>query len=381
VSFAAWEERFTGAASGDLPRVSPDDPAQIQYTSGTTGAPKGALLHHRGLVTNAGYVWRRAGVGRGAIFASAMPLFHTAGCAMGVLGVATCRGTLLLLQLFDPELMLEAIETHRADAVLGVPTMHLALLEHPRFAETDTSSVRLAMSGGSPVAPELVRRVESGYGCRFSTVFGQTELSPIVTETSPDAPDEERLETSGQPLWNVEVKIAGLDGRPLPLGEQGEICARGYQAMLGYFDRPDETAATIDAEGWVHTGDLGTLDANGCLRVTGRLKDMIIRGGENVYPAEIELALFEHPQVADAVVVGIPDDRWGERVAAVVRPADPAAPPAAADLHAFCRASLAPHKTPVEWWLADAFPLTGSGKVRKFAVAEAIAARAYEPLA
>ncbi len=379
-SFADWPERFDAAVSGTLPEVRPGDAAQIQYTSGTTGFPKGALLHHRGLVTNARYIWRRAGVAPGATLVSAMPLFHTAGCGMGVLGAANLRATYVLLQLFDPELMLVALERHRAEVVMGVPTMHLALLEHPRFAETDTSSVRVAMVGGSSVPPELVRRVERAYGCGLSTVYGQTELSPIVTQTSPDDPELERTETAGRRLWNVEVQIVDLAGNVVPLGEQGEICARGYQRMLEYFDLPDLTAETIDADGWLHTGDLGTLDERGYLRVTGRLKNMIIRGGENVYPAEIERVLFEHPQVADAVVVGVADEHWGERIAAVVRPADPGAPPEAASLHAFSRERLAPYKTPVEWWLAESFPLTGSGKVRKFEVVEAIARGVYAPL-
>ena len=381
-SFARWPERFgERAPAGELPAVRPGDGAQIQYTSGTTGFPKGALLHHRGIVTNSRYIWLR-GEGRvGGTILSAMPLFHTAGCAMGVLGCANLRATYAMLQLFDPELMLGAIDRHRPDVVTGVPTMLLALLEQPRFAATDTSSVRVVMSGGATVPPELVARVERELGCRFTTVYGQTELSPVVTQTSPSDAERDRACTSGRPLWNVEVKLVDLAGEIVPVGEQGEICARGYQEMLEYFDLPEKTAETIDADGWLHTGDLGRLDERGYLEVTGRLKDMMIRGGENIYPAEIEQALFAQPQVADVAVVGVPDPVWGERVAAVIRPADPAAPPAAAELHAYCRERLAPHKTPVDWFVADEFPLTGSGKVRKFEVQERIAAGAYAPLA
>jgi acyl-CoA synthetase (AMP-forming)/AMP-acid ligase II len=380
--FEDWQRVFReGPVAGrELPAVAPGEPAQIQYTSGTTGFPKGALLHHRGLVTNARYIWIRGeGRDRGT-FVSAMPLFHTAGCAIGVLGGAHLRATYLLLQRFEPGLMLEAVERHQAEAILGVPTMLIAVLDHPRFGETDVSSIRIAMSGGASVPSELVRRVEDAFSCRFTTVYGQTELSPIVTQTSPHDNDDDRTQTVGRPLWNVELKIADLAGAIVPVGEQGEICARGYQTMLEYFDLPDRTSQTIDSDGWLHTGDLGRLDSRGYLQITGRLKDMIIRGGENIYPAEIEQALFSHPQIADLVVVGVPDPQWGERIAAVVRPSDPADPPDASTLHIFCRQVLAPHKTPTDWYVADAFPLTGSGKIKKHEVKEQIAAGAYEPL-
>jgi acyl-CoA synthetase (AMP-forming)/AMP-acid ligase II len=373
-SLARWYERFgERAPARELPDVRPGDAAQIQYTSGTTGFPKGALLHHRGLVTNARYIWIRGeGRERGTIV-TAMPLFHTGGCAMAVLGCANLRATLILLQLFDPELMLAAIERHRPDVVTGVPTMLIAMLEHPRFAETDVGSVRVAMSGGATVPPELVTRVEREFGCRFTTVYGQTELSPVVTQTSPGDDERDRVQTAGCPLWNVEVKLVDLAGNVVPVGEQGEICARGYQRMLGYFDLPEKTAETIDADGWLHTGDLGRLNARGYLEVTGRLKDMIIRGGENIYPAEIEQVLFAHPQVSDVAVVGVPDPVWGERLAAVVRPADASAPPQAAELHSYCRERLAPHKTPRHWEIVDAFPLTPSGKIQKYVLRETLA--------
>ncbi len=381
-SFADWPSTFAQrpATPRELPTVSPGDAAQIQYTSGTTGFPKGALLHHRGLVTNARYIWLRGeGTPRGTLL-SAMPLFHTGGCAMCVLGCAHLRARYVLMHLFDPELMLAAIDRHRPQIVTGVPTMLIAMLDHPRLCDTDLSSVEVVMSGGSMVPPELVRRIERDFGCRFTTVFGQTELSPVLTQTSPHDEERDRLQTAGLPLWNAEVQIVDLAGNVVPIGEQGEICARGYQSMLEYFELPERTAETIDAHGWLHTGDLGRLDERGYLQITGRLKDMVIRGGENIYPAEIEQELFTHPQVADVAVVGVPDPVWGERVAAVVRPADPSDPPACATLHAYCRARLAPHKTPVDWYLADEFPLTGSGKVMKFQLQEQIAAGAYERL-
>jgi fatty-acyl-CoA synthase len=379
--FSNWHETFTVRVTRDeLPVVAPGDAAQIQYTSGTTGFPKGALLHHRGIVTNARYIWLRGEAPQHATIVSAMPLFHTSGCAMGILGTAHLRGTFVMLQLFDPELMLATIDAHKPEIVVGVPTMLIAMLDHPSLHETDTSSVRVVMSGGSMVPPELVRRIEHGFDCRFTTVFGQTELSPVLTQTSPHDDERDRMETAGLPLWNAEVRIVDRTGNVVPIGEQGEICARGHQCMLEYFELPERTAETIDADGWLHTGDLGRLDERGYLQITGRLKDMIIRGGENIYPAEIEQELFTHPQVADVVVVGVPDHVWGERVAAIVRPADASNPPVSATLRAFCRERLAPHKTPVDWYAADEFPLTGSGKVMKFLIQERIAADAYERL-
>lgn len=381
--FADWQRlvREAPGAARDLPEVSPGDGAQIQYTSGTTGFPKGALLHHRGLVTNAWYIGQRGQLPDRGTIVSAMPLFHTAGCGMGVLGSAHQRATYVLLQAFDPELMLASIDRHRPEAVLGVPTMQIALLAHARFTSTDMSSVKVAMSGGSSVPPELVHRVEQAFGCGFTTVYGQTELSPVVSQTSPDDSLADKAETVGRPLWNVEVKIVEpATGAVVPISTEGEICARGYQQMLEYFDMADRTAETVDQDGWVHTGDLGWLDARGYLRVTGRLKDMIIRGGENVYPVEIEQVLFAHPKVAEAVVVGVADPGWGERIAALVVPAEPNDPPTATELRALCRSRLAPHKTPADWYVAETFPLTGSGKVQKFRVQELIAQGGYRPL-
>jgi fatty-acyl-CoA synthase/long-chain acyl-CoA synthetase len=239
----------------------------------------------------------------------------------------------------------------------------------------------VAVSGGASVPPALVARVEQAFGCGFSTVFGQTELSPIVTQTSPDDSTADKADTTGRPLPNVEVKVVDPQtGEVVPVGVQGEVCARGYSQMIEYFDQPERTAETVDADGWLHTGDLGTMDARGYLAITGRLKDMIIRGGENVYPAEIEQLLFTHPQVAEVAVVGVPDERWGETVAAVLRLRQPDDVPTVADLRAFCRGALAPHKTPSAWYVTDAFPLTGSGKTQKFRVQELVADGTYQRL-
>jgi fatty-acyl-CoA synthase len=368
--FADWPDVVQAHdAGGVLPEVAPGDPAQIQYTSGTTGFPKGALLHHRGLVTNARFMIDRTQLPERGAQVSAMPLFHTAGCAMGVLGSAHRRATYVLCQLFEPTLVLTAVQD--GDLLAGVPTMLIALLNHPELDRFDLSRLSTVLSGGSPVPPELVHEVEQRLGVRFTSVFGQTELSPVVTQTSPDDSLEDKATTAGRPLPQVEVAVRDLTGDVVPCGQPGEVCVRGYQAMLGYFDMPERTAETVDADGWVHTGDLGVLDDRGYLRITGRLKDMIIRGGENIYATEIEQVLYTHPGVRDVAVVGLPDPTWGEIVGAVfVAHADEV--PDAAELHAFCRLHLAPHKTPVRWFATAELPLTGSGKIQKFRLRDQI---------
>lgn len=380
--FAALGAVPAGTVAPDLPSVAPDDPAQVQYTSGTTGFPKGALLRHRGIANNARFTAERCEVPEGAGWVNPMPLFHTGGCVLGALGAIWRRAHHVLVHHFDPTLVLELVHEHRPYIMGGVPTMLIAMMEHPRFAEFDLSSLEAVISGGASVPPELVRRIESSLGVRFSIVYGQTETSPVITQTRlDDSPDDKAL-TVGRPLPQTGCRVVDpATGEVVPIGTDGEICTRGYLTMEGYFEMPEATADTIDADGWLHTGDLGRMDARGYVTVTGRLKDLVIRGGENVYPAEIEQALFEHPAVGDAAVLGLPDDRWGEVIAAVVRPLDPQAPPAAADLHAWCRERLAAHKAPQHWFVADAFPLTGSGKVQKFVLREQAEKGALERLA
>jgi acyl-CoA synthetase (AMP-forming)/AMP-acid ligase II len=381
VSFADWDEfRASGAAGERLPRVDPRSPAQIQYTSGTTGRPKGAVLHHRGIVNNARLTYLdRLGLGPGIVQLSPMPLFHTAGCAMAVLGSIACEGTLVLPPYFDPGLVLELAEAERAQCMLGVPTMLIAYIDHPRFGATDVSSVRCVVTGGAVVPPALVRRVEDAFGARLSIVFAQTESSPVITQTALDDTDEDRVTTLGRPLAHTEVKVVDVrGGEPVGPDVVGEICTRGYHVMTGYFDDPEATAAAIDADGWLHTGDLGSMDARGYFRIGGRLKDMIIRGGENIYPREIEQVLFEHEDVADVAVLGVPDATWGEQVAAFIRPAAGRAPEPDA-LFAYCRERLAPFKTPRHWRILDEFPLTPSGKVQKYVLREQFVAGPSEP--
>lgn len=374
---------------GTLPPVSPDGPAQVQYTSGTTGRQKGAVLHHMGLVTNASFVATRAGLDRGVLVCP-FPLFHTAGSGLGVLGCATTLSTLVLPLAFDPETVLGAIERERGEVLYGSPTMQIALLEHLESSRHDVSSLRVSVCGGAPVPPSLVRRVEEGFGCDSLTIYGQTELSPVVTQTTVEDSSEDRVNTVGRPLWQVELRIAdpadddtlpiGAGGETLPVGAEGEVQARGYQRMIGYLDMPGATAQTITADGWLRTGDLGTMDERGFVRITGRLKDMIIRGGENVYPVEVEARLLEYPAVSDVAVFGVPDPKWGEVVAAAVRLREGHVKPSASELRAHCRAKLAPQKAPTMWFLCPAFPLTASGKVQKFRLREEVSANNLDRL-
>ncbi|MEG0938685.1 MAG: AMP-binding protein [Comamonas sp.] len=369
---ADWRNLLEKNASSDtvLPIVRPEDPAQIQYTSGTTGEPKGAMLRHLSLVTNGYYIASKAGLKRG-VFVSPMPLFHTSGSGMSALGCVTTRSTYVLPLVFDPELILSAIEREAGTLTLGVPTMLIAMHEQASRSSYDLSSLRTAICGGAPIPGDLLKRVETSLGCDLTPVFGQTELSPIVMQCAPDDSLEDKANSAGRPLWQVEVKIGDpAKGDPVPIGDEGEIMARGYQCMLGYYNMPEANAQAIDAENWVRTGDLGIMDERGYVRVTGRLKDMIIRGGENIYPPEIEQQLFSHPGVADVAVFGIPDPYWGEVVVAAVRASDLQSIPTVSELHAHCRAGLAPHKTPTHWFLCREFPLTGSGKVQKFKLRE-----------
>ncbi len=371
---------FAGVEKGSVRNVAPEDVCQIQYTSGTTGFPKGALLHHFGLVQNARDTVARIDPRDDEIVVHNMPLFHTTGCAVVLLGFISVGATLFLAPIFDPAMIARVIERERVTRFFGVPTMIVALIEEVVKTGRDVSSIRGVGSGGAMVAPELVRRSKEVLGSIVGIVYGQTEASPVITAVWPDDSLEDLTQTIGQPLSHVDVAILHpQSSRVCAVDEQGEICARGYLIMTGYNDNPDATAKAIDADGWLRTGDLGRMDARGFLRITGRVKEMIIRGGENLFPAEIENAMLEHDAIAEAAVVGVPDEKWGEQVACFMRPTG-SVRPSPADLKAFIRARLAPQKTPLYWIWVDAWPLTGSGKIQKFKLAEAFAAGAYEPL-
>jgi fatty-acyl-CoA synthase len=287
------------------------------------------------------------------------------------------RGTFVLLPGFDAGLLLEAFETYRGTHTLVVPTMLIAMLDHPSLTGRDLSSLQTILSGASAVSASLVHRTQQLLGCQFSILFGQTEMHGVVSQTRVSDAPEDQAETVGQPLPQLEVKIADpVSGAPAPLDQPGEICCRGYQNMLGYYAMDEETAGAIDSGGWLHMGDIGSMDERGFLKIRGRVKDMIIRGGRNIYPAEIEGVLEDHPAVANAAVIGVPDERWGERIAAVLKLRDGFTRPPVQELAGFLRAQIAPHKTPVLWAFVPHFPMTPSGKLRKFVLREQAAAGA-----
>ena len=301
-----------------------NDPAQIQYTSGTTGFPKGVLLRHGSIVNNARLWIDRVEIPDGAGWLLPLPLFHTGGCVLGVLGALDRRATLVLMPMFEPGLFLELAELERVWFANTVPTMLIAVMDHPDASRRDLSPWRSTASGGAQVPEALVRRMEEALGVDFTIVFGQTECSPLLTSTFPSDSDEDKGLTVGKPLAHTEIRIVDADTlETVPIGTSGELWARGYFTMLGYFDMPEATATTLTADGWVRTGDLAVIDERGYCRIVGRLKDMIIRGGENLFPAEIEEVLYRHPAVAEVAVVGLPDERWGEVVGAFIRPRDP----------------------------------------------------------
>ena len=348
-----WERLRADAGPRELPAVDPDGLAQIQYTSGTTAAAKGVLITHRGMALTAEAFCERERVSDGAAWVNPMPQFHTAGNVLGTLGATWACAPHVVLA-FEPGRTPPAIEDARAGLVSAAPPLVHAMLEHPAFPDTDLSSVEVVMTGGSTVEPSFVRRVEEAFGAKLSITFGMTETCGAACVTSPDDAQADREGTVGRPLPHTEVRIA----------DNGELLVRGPRVTRGYHDLPEETARAIDAEGWLHTGDLASMDERGYVRVEGRLKDMIKRGGENVAPAEVEACLAEHAAVAEAAVVGLPDERWGEVVVAYVRPAE-GAQPDVAELVAHCRERLASFKVPRRWAVVDAMPLTASGKIRR----------------
>jgi fatty-acyl-CoA synthase len=371
---------FEGEDRGRLRETIPEDIVQIQYTSGTTGFPKGALLHQKGIIQSGfDLIWRLS-ARPGDQVLNIMPLFHTAGCVLGVLGCFANGATFLLAPGYDADMLTRVLERERPDFFLGVPTMIVGLMEAAQKSRRDVTSVRSVMSGGSMVAPDLVRKARQMFQAPVQIIYGQTEASPGITLAWADDDDADLTETIGQPLPHMEVSIRSTrDNSVCAIGEQGEICCRGYNVMAGYNDNPKATAETIDAEGWLHTGDLGRMDSRGYLRITGRVKEMIIRGGENLFPVEIENAMLEHEHIVECAVVGIPDEKWGEQVACFMRAKhghrlQPVA------LKAFIRERLSPQKTPAFWVWVENWPLTGSGKIKKFALREAFQNGEYEVL-
>ena len=348
--------------------LSPDDPINIQYTSGTTGFPKGATLSHHNVLNNGFFVGELCHYTERDRVCIPVPLYHCFGMTMGNLA-CTSHGATIVLPApgFDPAATLSAVAEEKCTSLYGVPTMFIAELADPGFDNYDLSSLRTGIMAGSPCPVEVMKQVIDRMGMsEVSICYGMTETSPVSTQTRSDDSIERRVSTVGRVGPHLEVKIVDpVTGLTVPRGEPGELCTRGYSVMLGYWDQPDKTAEAIDAARWMHTGDIGVMDEDGYVSVTGRIKDMVIRGGENIYPREIEEFLYTHPDILDAQVVGVPDTKYGEELMAWIRMREGAEPLDAESLRAFCTGKLAHYKIPRYVHVVDEFPMTVTGKVRK----------------
>ncbi|HYV06788.1 MAG TPA: AMP-binding protein [Blastocatellia bacterium] len=348
--------------------LDPRDVIQMQYTSGTTGFPKGVMLTHHGIINQTHVSCLIGNLKSGERYVTAMPFFHIAGSLGAVMFAVYLGCTLIPLISFDPAKELELFDTEKATFSFNVPTMLIAMLNHPRFlaGEFDLSSLREIITGATPVPVALMEDVKRKMGADCTIVYGLTESTGTVTETIQSDSFELKSSTTGIPHPHMEIKIADpVTGEPVAFGEQGELMTRGFLVMKGYYNMPDKTAETIDAEGWLRTGDLATMNAQGYVNIVGRVKDMIIRGGENIYPAEIEEFLMRHPKIAEAQVVGVPDSFMGEEVAAVLR-LRPNETITENEIRSYCCDGISRHKVPQYIRFASVFPLTASGKVKKF---------------
>ncbi|MER8029553.1 AMP-binding protein [Streptomyces bauhiniae] len=371
----SWEEFTALGAEVAAPQLaareselSCDDPINIQYTSGTTGFPKGATLSHHNILNNGFFVGESVAYTEQDRICVPVPFYHCFGMVMANLA-ATSHGACIVIPApsFEPKATLEAVQRERCTSLYGVPTMFIAELNLPEFAEYDLSTLRTGIMAGSPCPVEVMKRVVAEmHMAEVSICYGMTETSPVSLQTRVEDDLEHRTGTVGRVLPHLEVKVVDpATGTTLPRGEAGELCTRGYSVMLGYWEEPEKTAEAIDTGRWMHTGDLAVMREDGYVEIVGRIKDMIIRGGENIYPREIEEFLYAHPKIRDVQVVGVPHERYGEEVLACVIPLDPADPLTLDDLRAFCRDRLAHYKIPSRLQLLDAFPMTVSGKVRK----------------
>ncbi|MEU6082700.1 AMP-binding protein [Streptomyces sp. NPDC047108] len=361
--------------------LSCDDPVNIQYTSGTTGFPKGATLSHHNILNNGYWVGEMIGYTERDRVCLPVPFYHCFGMVMGNLG-ATSHGACIVIPApsFDPEATLSAVEREQCTSLYGVPTMFIAELNLPDFATYDLSSLRTGIMAGSPCPEEVMKRVMSEmHMAEVSICYGMTETSPVSTQTRRDDDLERRTGTVGRVLPHIEVKVVDpASGRTMERGEPGELCTRGYSVMLGYWEEPERTAEAVDAGRWMHTGDLAVMREDDYVQIVGRIKDMIIRGGENVYPREIEEFLHTHPKIADVQVVGVPDEKYGEEILACVVLRDPAQSLTRDELARYCRGRLAHYKVPRHLRIMESFPMTVSGKVRKVELREAFAERPRE---
>lgn len=351
--------------------LSPDDVINMQYTSGTTGFPKGVMLTHRNIVNNARNIAECMRLTQADRMCIPVPFFHCFGCVLSTLACVSVGATMIPLVTFDAGKVLETVEKERCTALHGVPTMFISELNHPRFSRTDFSTLRTGIMAGSNCPIEVMRKVTEEMGIRELTIaYGQTESSPVITQTRTDDALEMRVTTVGKPLPHVEVKIVDPQtGELLGDGQQGELCTRGYHVMKGYYKMPRETEEVIDEEGWLHTGDLAIRTEEGYYRITGRLKDMIIRGGENIYPREIEEFLYTHPKVLDVQIVGVPDEKYGEIPVAFVRKKE-GTDCSEEEIRQFCTGKIAKYKIPEHVIFVDSYPMTASGKIQKYKLRE-----------
>jgi fatty-acyl-CoA synthase len=349
-----------------------DDPINIQYTSGTTGFPKGATLSHHNILNNGFFIGEGCRYSEADRVAIPVPLYHCFGMVLGNLACTTHGAAMVYpAEAFEPEATLAAVQGERCTSLYGVPTMFIAELEHPRFTDFDLSSLRTGIMAGSPCPVEVMKKVQSDMHMSEVTIcYGMTETSPVSFQTAPDDPVDKRVSTVGRIHPHVEAKVIDPDnGRIVPRGQPGELCTRGYLVMLRYWEDEEATAGAIDQAGWMHTGDLATVDEDGYANIVGRIKDMVIRGGENIYPREVEEFLYQHPAVSDVQVVGVPDPKYGEELCAWVRLREGQAV-SGEELREWCRGKIATFKIPRYWKFVDGFPMTVTGKVQKFKMRE-----------
>jgi fatty-acyl-CoA synthase len=351
--------------------LDPDDVINMQYTSGTTGFPKGVMLTHSNLTNNGYNIAHCMNLTDEDRLCIPVPFFHCFGCVIGTLAAVSVGATMVPVQEFDPEMVLRTVEQEKCTALHGVPTMFIAELNHLNFENYDLSTLRTGVMAGSNCPVEVMKNVIDKMNMTEITIcYGQTESSPVITQTRTDDPLQLRVETVGRALPNVEVKVVQPGTTTeLPFNQQGELCTRGYHVMKGYYKNPDATREAVDEGGWLHTGDLAVMDENGYCRITGRLKDMIIRGGENIYPREIEEFLYTHPKVLDAQVVGVPDEKYGEEVIAWIILKDKMTA-TAEEIQEYFRGKISRHKIPRKIFFTDAYPMTASGKIQKFKLRE-----------
>jgi fatty-acyl-CoA synthase len=369
---AAGADVAEGELAARSAELGPEDPINIQYTSGTTGFPKGATLTHRNILNNGFFVGEGCRYSEQDRICIPVPFYHCFGMVMGNLA-ATSHGAAMVIPApaFDPEATLKAVASERCTSLYGVPTMFIAQLDHPEFSDFDLSSLRTGIMAGSPCPVEVMKRViERMHMSEVGICYGMTETSPVSTQTAADDPLDKRVGSVGRVQQHLEIKVIDpASGETVAQGDSGELCTRGYSVMAGYWNDPERTAEAIDSDGWMHTGDLATMDGEGYVNIVGRSKDMVIRGGENVYPREIEEFLYGHPDVADVQVIGVPDERYGEEMMAWIIPRGDARL-GAEDLRAFCEGRIAHYKIPRYVKLVSEFPMTVTGKVQKFKLRE-----------